>query len=187
MSCGTLTAGFAYDCANPIKGGINGTALYIFNYEDWQAATITRTNNTITAISFAGGATGFAIEQPGTSNITSTYEFAETVGIPQFKHIVNFLVAADTSASSELVQKLSAGSYVAAYITNDNRIKVLGEDSGLKLTPQEIKNYGAAASSWSLQLASRDEMLEAQLPTYFVGSAPSNFNTTKTEFLALIA
>jgi hypothetical protein len=64
---------------------------------------------------------------------------------------------------------------------------VLGEDSGLKMTEATIKNFAAAASSWTLMLASEEGKFEGNVPVYFVGSAPSNFNTTKTEFLALIA
>jgi hypothetical protein len=94
MACGALTVGFAYDCANPIKSGISGEALYLFNLADWQAATITRTNNTITAITFPGAETGFSIEQPGTSNITSKVDYSREVGIPRFRHEVGFLIAA---------------------------------------------------------------------------------------------
>jgi len=188
MSCGTLTGSLTLDCAAPIRGGIEGKSLYLFNFDDWQEADVTITAATlkIEAINLDGTDKMWQIEQPGTGNVTSTIDLSYEVGITRYKHVVNFLVAKGDAATALIAQKLMQGLFVAAYITKDSKIMVLGAGTGLKATAQTVRDFNASASAFTLQLASEDTSLESLLPYEFVGSVPGDFVTAKSEFLALL-
>ena len=183
MSCGTLTAAYTVDCAAPIIGGIDQN-VWLFNFEDFQDATVTLDGSNKYKITAISGAVSFKIEQPGFNNVTSTQDLSYEVGISRYKHVVNFLVAGGTPTDTKLADTLTKGLFVAAYITKDKQIMFLGMGTGLRATAQTLRDFAANASSWTVQLAREDTSLESKLPSHFVGS-DGTFATAKTEFLAL--
>jgi len=188
MACGTLTVGLTLSCDSPIRGGIEGKSCYLFNFDDWQEAVVTVTASTlkITAIALDGTDKMWEVQQPGTGNVTSMVDLSYEVGITRYKHTVNFLLAKGDADTALLAQKLAQGLFVAAYITKDSKIMVLGAGTGLKATAQTIRDFNASASSWTFQLASEDTSLESLLPYEFTGSVPNDFVNAKSEFLALL-
>lgn len=188
-NCGSIAANFTLDCDNPMVPGV-GDFLYLFNWEDWQNATITTDASNplgITAITLASGITGFKIQGNTNTNRPSD-ENASEGGRTQYLHRINFFVADDAVSSIELQHDLNRGRFVAGLITNSGQIRIYGHGTGLVSVNQTQGDYYANGGSIALQLATDEEVPEAQPPKLFLGSAsPYSFATAKTEFEALIA
>lgn len=188
-NCGSIAANFTLDCNNPIVPGV-GDFLYLFNFEDWQNATVTldATNSLgITAITLASGITGYKI-QGNTNTNRPQDDNANEGGRTQYVHRVNFFIADDDIDAVELQHDINRGRYVAGLITNSGQIRIYGHGTGLVSVAQTQGDYYANGGAIALQLATDEEVPESQPPKLFLGSAsPYSFSTAKTEFEALIA
>lgn len=188
-NCGNIAANFTLDCANPMKPG-TGDFLYLFNWEDWQNATIVANSTNslgIDSITLASGVTGYKIQGYTNTNRPQD-DNANEGGRTQYIHRVSFFISDDSIDAIELQHDLNRGRYVAGLITNSQRIRIYGHGTGLISVPQTQGDYYANGGSIAIQLASDEEVPEAQPPKVFLGSAsPYSFSTAKTEFEALIA
>jgi hypothetical protein len=186
MACGTITANFALSCDAPIQGGINGDVLYIANLEDWEAGTVTETSAGISAIALGNSGDFYKIEQPSSSAINATVDLEYLIGIPQYRHSITAMVASNSVDATNLIEKLSKGSYVAVLVTRDQQIMVFGADAGLKVSPATLKNYKENASAWQLELASEEGIREKKPPRHFIG-AGTGFANALTLFKTYVA
>lgn len=189
MACGNLSANFTIDCSAPIVSGLDST-LVLFNFDDWENATVTRdgTNTLeITAITLATGAFAYKVE--GYRNtLRADYTTSVENGLTRYKHTINFQLAGDDSDAVAFEEKLGLGTYVAVLFTRSEQIRVFGAGTGLVLQGQTQRDYYANNAAATIQLASDDEALEVRPPSLFVGtSSPFDYQTEKAVIEALIA
>lgn len=189
MACGTLTANFTIDCADPLVGG-NEETLTLINFADWQEATVTEGgtySQELVAITLATGKFAYKVE--GFRNTVRTmYDSSVENGLTRYKHVVNFQIAGDDGLAKSLIEKLGLGTYVAITFTKSGKVEVFGAGTGLVIQGQTTSDRYANNGNATIQLASDDESLEVTIPKNYIGtSSPYSFADAKADIQALWA
>jgi len=168
--CGLITAGVAYDCANPQQGGVNAK-LRLANYDDISAYTISGTvDNQITGITLKTGKQFFVFEGFRNSLTPSYAAVAPDTGQTLYTHQANFFIFDNQQVTKNEIQKLALGRFVAIIENNGkdaNSFEVLGRGNGLELVAGDLKNANENNGAYNIILATLDGEFETKLPQTF--------------------
>jgi len=151
-TCDNLTAGIAYDCANPPSGGANDR-LILLNFSDVEAATITYdgTNPIIVEnIVLAGAAVGYVFEGLNNSNEPRS-AMVKGRYVNGYDHEVRFKCFDNSPAAKLQLGKLD-GALIVAIVQNNRKgasgnsaFEIYGLQTGLRL--QELERILADAET----------------------------------------
>ncbi len=150
--CDAITAGIAYDCANPPAGGANDR-LILLNFSDVEAATITYdgTNPIIVEnIVLAGAAVGYVFEGLNNSNEPRS-AMVKGRYVNGYDHEVRFKCF-DNSPTAKLQLGKLDGAQLVAIVQNNRKgasgnsaFEIYGLQTGLRL--QELERILADAET----------------------------------------
>lgn len=142
-SCtGVIALSVATNCTTPLQTGTEDR-VWIVNYSDWRAATITRAvgNSTlITDIVLANPA--FYWEGRNNSN-KPLFSQIDQGGIEMYEHSMDVLLYNLKNVTKKMHKEMKGGRYVIIYentykdSTGESAFEVLGETAGLKITTLE--------------------------------------------------
>lgn len=134
MSC-LLTSGGAFSCSALKQGGIFPT-LYLYNWDDWKAATITRgVDGTISAIVNDTGLKAWDFSVADSGNLIPTCVLrAIEGGQDGFDHQIDSKLYLTTQAARENLSKLRFGKVVAIVQRITGEGLVYGEGVGLRIS-----------------------------------------------------
>lgn len=150
--CDALTAGIAYDCANPPSGGVNDR-LILLNFADVEAATVTYDNTNpiiVSNIALAGSAVGYVFEGVNNSNEPRA-AMVKGRYVNGYDHEVRFKCF-DNSPTAKLQLGKLDGAQVVAIVQNNRKgatgnsaFEIYGLQTGLRL--QELERILADAET----------------------------------------
>ena len=184
--CDALTAGIAYDCANPPSGGANDR-LILVNFADINGfVTLDATNPlVIEGIALAGTSVGYVFEglnnpnEPRAALVKGRY-------VNGYDHEVRFKCFSNSILTKTQLSKLD-GALVVAIVQNNHKgadgeaaFEVYGLETGLRL--QELERILADAElqgAYNLLLKNDDISKPSTLPHTI-------FNTDFTTTLAIV-
>jgi len=147
--CDLLTAGIAYDCANPPTGGANDR-LILVNFADIDGnVTYNASNNGVVEnITLLGGAVGYAFEGLNNSNEPRA-AMVKGRYLNAYDHEVRFKVFSNSILAKVQLTKLD-GALVVAIVQNNHKgaageaaFEIYGLETGLRL--QELERIIADA------------------------------------------
>lgn len=189
--CAKIDQHIIIDCANPLQAGTNDS-IFIFNFEDWSNATISRNSanpQIIEDIVMPTGVTGFQVQGINNSNMPKN-SMVKGKFINSFMHEINFKAFTLNASIKKTLENMSKGRFVVIVQNNykgaagDAAYEVYGGDSGLVCTaidrdPQNNDTQGA----YDITLQSSDQSKEAHLPaTVFI----TDYATTKALVESLV-
>jgi hypothetical protein len=186
-NCGNITQGAVYDCNNLLKGGTQ-PRLILFNYEDVLSTTPSMTiDNLITAITLAGGTTGYAFN--GYRNDVKPLYESINLGVGQnvWKHQVSFIIYDISQEQKNNIQRIALGKFVAIVENNGkgtNAFEVLGLGSGLEIVPGQVRDPFASLGAYTLSLATAEGEFEGLLPQTLFNT---DYATTLSQINAQVA
>ena len=170
-TCGSLSAGIARNCSKPITSGTDLDVLLIPK-SDWDLAVAAgkitfdaTTGNLITDIVLTAGKQGYLFET-GLEMVKPKITAELKNGITFYKQELEFPASGLDAVSEKTLDDLKEIPVVSVYkntfhgIAGETKYKVLGVDSGLRLTKREIDPNGDFAG-WIVGLSSRDNALES--------------------------
>jgi len=150
--CDALTAGIAYDCANPPSGGVNDR-LILLNFADVEAATVTYDGANpiiVENIVLAGAAVGYVFEGVNNSNEPRS-AMVKGRYVNGYDHEVRFKCFDNSPAAKLQLGKLD-GAQVVAIVQNNRKgatgnsaFEIYGLQTGLRL--QELERILADAET----------------------------------------
>lgn len=154
-------------CRNS-AAGILGDAV-IINFDDWQAATITKTGSVISAITLGTGVSGYRLTSHDKAFEGSYSLNAGTYG-NSFNHQVLLRAFDRTQGVKDFVNKAINGRFVVILrnidIANAGTVyEVYGAEHGLVATAADFASTDADGVVSALTLASEDTARESELPT----------------------
>lgn len=178
-TCAEISSDLTFDCNSPIVGGVRNEII-LFNYDDFQGATITfNGSNTLIVedIVLPSGVTGYTYSCPE-NGFNALASLVEGAYFPTYDHKIMGLVF-DLSAAGKLqLEKLAKGKVVVLVKNNykgtsgNAAYELYGYDVGLKLRQldQDKKNKDNQ-SAYAFTLATPDDIKEPRLPrTVFITS-----------------
>lgn len=128
------------DCVTLESGGVSG-ALYLFNFNDWLIANITRgLDSAISAITLQGvGAAAFKYDLTRGSSVPSSPVTINDGGKSGFVHtLLSFVPTKDMAIKMQLTKLLNFGRVVAVVVLDSSVVaNVYGNDLGLSLLTYE--------------------------------------------------
>jgi GH15 family glucan-1,4-alpha-glucosidase len=170
--CSKISAGLAFDCANPPIAGVDDL-LIVINRDDWKNATITRDNNNpqlITDIVLASGVVAYTFEGKNNS-IEPATELVKRPYSETYKHMIDFKAFVNTAAAKETIEKLAQGLYVGIVANNKKGAsgaecyEVYGNDAGLQATVITRKlNDADTQGVYAITLSTPEKSAEGNLP-----------------------
>ena len=187
-TCGTMSANIAAACDTKVVAGADNFVA-VFNFEDWQKATITKNANflLVESIVFPTGVTGFKIEGTSPNIVRPNYALTREAGQVRYKHAISVMVENASSSAKQQIYKLQQGRVVLIVFTNNKEIIIYGAGTGLLISAEAVRDLYANQGAFMLPFATDDETLEALPPLDYVGTGTYNFQTAKAEILALLA
>lgn len=188
--CAKISAGQAFDCANPPLAGVKDK-LVLVNYEDFESATITKNNTNpelIENIVLASGVTGYMYEGRN-SSIEPQASLVKGAYTDSFEHTVMFKVFANSAAVKEQLEKMVNGRVVAVVENNykgtagAGSFEIFGSDAGLIVSELTVvKNDQDTQGSYSVTLKSSEKSRESHLPSTLF---KTDYTTSKAIFDSL--
>jgi len=184
--CDVITAGIAYDCANPPTGGANDR-LILVNFSDIDGnVTYNATNKLLVEnITLLGGAVGYAFEGLNNSNEPRA-AMVKGRYLNAYDHEVRFKVFSNSIAAKAQLTKLD-GALVVAIVQNNHKggdpvpggtevgeaaFEIYGLETGLRL--QELERIIADAElqgAYNLLIKNDEVSRPSTLPhTLFITS-----------------
>lgn len=167
MDCSKINANLAMaSCRNSVAG-VKGWAVLI-NFDDWKAATKTKTNGVYSAITLATGTSGYLF-----TSHESAFEGSVTMNkgtyVNSFAH--QFLMRAfdRTQNLKNDVNKIAHGKYVVVSqnldTTNpETKYEVYGDENGLVASAIEFNSTDTDGIAYAITLASEDNARESEVP-----------------------
>lgn len=184
MACGTLTAGFARDCANPVIGGVDNET-YLIDFDVWLDSSVTISGSEITAITLPTGKLAYKVESIE-NQVRPNAARSRDNGIVRYTHSIGVVIDGDDGTAKDFVATLEKGRYVAITFTNSRQIEVYGNGSGLIVAGDGGRNRYEQDGRQVLTLSSDEETLEVRESLNYVGtSSPYDFATAKAEIVSL--
>ena len=191
--CGSIEIGAAFDCDNPLVGGVE-TRLILMNKAVYDRATVTfdvTVPQLITDIVLSQlGDAAYAFDGTRLS-LTPETSFVPQTASSGYNHTVNFIVFDISAAQKENVERMALGKMVAivqnvnAAGNSDTVFEVFGKDVGMEVL--ELTRINAdleTLGGFSIQLNSSDDFSkEPHLPSSFFDT---DFVTTKAKVDALL-
>jgi hypothetical protein len=146
--CDDITAGIAYDCANPPTGGANDR-LILVNFKDIDGnVTYNATNPLVVEAITLGAATGYVFEGLNASNEPRA-ALVKGRYVNGYDHEVRFKTFSNAIATKTQLSKLD-GALVVAIVQNNHKgaageaaFEIYGLETGLRL--QELERIIADA------------------------------------------
>ena len=167
MDCSKINANLAMaSCRNSVAG-VKGWAILI-NYDDWKAATKTRTSGVYSAISLASGATGYLF-----TSHEAAFEGSVTMNkgtyVNSFGHQFIMRAFDRTQNLKNDVNKIAHGKYVIISQNLDTanpgtKYEVYGDENGLVASAIEFNSTDADGIAYAITLASEDNARESEVP-----------------------
>lgn len=167
MDCSKINANLAMaSCRNSVAG-VKGWAILI-NYDDWKAATKTRTVGVYSAISMASGATGYLF-----TSHEAAFEGSVTMNkgtyVNSFGHQFIMRAFDRTQNLKNDVNKIAHGKYVIISQNLDTakpetKYEVYGDENGLVASAIEFNSTDADGIAYAITLASEDNARESEVP-----------------------
>ena len=184
-SCtGVIAVSVATNCATPLQTGTEDR-VWIVNYADWRAATITRnvTNSTIIEDIVL---TNPAFYWEGRNNSNKPlFSQIDQGGIEMYEHSIDVLLYNLKNVTKKMLKDMKGGRYVVIYentykdSTGESAFEVLGETAGLKITTLERDpNSTDTNGAWHVMLTTPKNK-EPNIPS-------SIFDTDYATTLALV-
>lgn len=150
--CDALTAGIAYDCANPPTGGANDR-LILINFADVEGGTVTYDGTNpiiVTNLALAGVTVGYAFEGVNNSNEPRA-AMVKGRYVNGYDHEVRFKCF-DNSPTAKLQLGKMDGALMVAIVQNNRKgasgnsaFEIYGLETGLRL--QELERILADAET----------------------------------------
>lgn len=155
MNCEKLiSAGFSFDCAAELNGGIN--EILLLNKAEIKTAV--KTGNQV-VITMATGKKGYVVEvyKQGAQSTVAIKE--NEVAPNRSTHVVNFTAYGRDAATEETIQQVLNGRFVAVIKSKTTGVyEVYGLDSGLVCTGNDADS-NANAGLTKLTLSTPDDTL----------------------------
>lgn len=153
-----IAADIEQNCTNPIFAGLEMIG-YIINKSE--IASITKSDNKVSAIALATGKTAFHIYNDGKQPFNGTKTtMAEGTISNKFTNEVSFVVADDGPAvQKDIIEKLANGEFVVIVenkwhnAVTDNTFQIYGLQKGLRASAIENDKYSADTDGgWEITL-----------------------------------
>ena len=167
MDCSKINANLAMaSCRNSVAG-VKGWAILI-NYDDWKAATKTRTSGVYSAISLESGAKGYLF-----TSHEAAFEGSVTMNkgtyVNSFGHQFIMRAFDRTQNLKNDVNKIAHGKYVIISQNLDTanpgtKYEVYGDENGLVASAIEFNSTDADGIAYAITLASEDNARESEVP-----------------------
>ena len=180
MDCSKINANLAMaSCRNSVAG-VKGWAILI-NYDDWKAATKTRTSGVYSAISLASGATGYLF-----TSHEAAFEGSVTMNkgtyVNSFGHQFIMRAFDRTQNLKNDVNKIAHGKYVIISQNLDTanpatKYEVYGDENGLVASAIEFNSTDADGIAYAITLASEDNARESEVPASIYVTSESATDT----------
>lgn len=180
MDCSKINANLAMaSCRNSVAG-VKGWAVLI-NFDDWKAATKTKTNGVYSAITLATDTSGYLF-----TSHESAFEGSVTMNkgtyVNSFAH--QFLMRAfdRTQNLKNDVNKIAHGKYVVVSqnldTTNpETKYEVYGDENGLVASAIEFNSTDADGIAYAITLASEDNARESEVPASIYATSEAATDT----------
>ena len=187
--CAGITIGAEYDCANPLKSGVN-ERLLVGNLDDIASITYDVTDTTvITAITMKSTKAMYAF-QGVRSSVKPQVDLVASDITVGFSHQVDFSVFEVDSAQKVNLQAMSAKKQFCIYQNpkdsslSDSVWEVMGVNSGLETTTvTRIAGDSATGGAYTVQLKTPASSSETGLPNSFFDT---DIATTEAKVDALL-
>lgn len=169
--------GSQIDCDNIPKGGTRAR-VGVINYDDIDSITAD-SDGRITAITLAGGATGYAFTGFRNDVKKSEEVINPGVGINQFRHSVSWVIYERTQEQKNNIERLSKGRFVVVAENrgkDDDAFEVIGVGVGVEIVPGAVRNAYENGGFFVLNFATPEGEYEPKLPQT-LGTSYSNGST----------
>lgn len=181
--CAKISADITVNCDKPIQAGTRDK-MWVMNFEDWQAATITPngTNPQIyEGISLPSGAVAYVVEGINNS-ILPKNAYVKGPYLGSFDHEVNFKAFSLNPTVKDELEKATKGRLVCIVENNykgddgEAAFEVYGPDCGLIVESLERDPSSAdTQGAYDIVLKSSEKAREAHLPaTIFLTDYPTS-------------
>lgn len=185
VNCAKLAANVTAAACKFVPAGIQGDCVLI-NFDDWKAATITKSGNVISAIALATGGHGYHIVSHDKA-FTGSYSMTKGTYVNGYVHQLVLRSFDRTQDVKDFVNVMTNGRFVALVInmdtTNDaTKYEVYGGDSGLKVSASTFDSSNTDGVINEMTLASEDGELESRIPDSFYNT---DLATTAAAYEAL--
>lgn len=167
MDCSKINANLAMaSCRNSVAG-IKGWAILI-NFDDWAAATKTKTNGVYSAISLASGASGYLFTSHDAA-FEGSVQMNKGTYVNSFGHQLLMRAFDRTQNLKADVNKIAHGKYVAIVQNMDaanpeTKYEVYGDENGLVATDIQFNSTDADGVAYAITLASDEKARESEVP-----------------------
>lgn len=168
LNCTKIAANVAMASCRNSAAGILGDAV-IINFDDWQAATITKSNSVISAITLGSGVNGFRL-----TSHDKAFEGSYSLNVGTYGNSFNHQVvlrAFDRSQGlKDFVNKAINGRFVVIMRNIDTVnagtvYEVYGAEHGLVASAADFASTDADGVVSALTLASEENARESEVPT----------------------
>lgn len=185
VNCAKLAANVTAAACKFVPAGIQGDCVLI-NFDDWKAATITKSGDVISAIALASGKNGYHIVSHDKA-FTGSYSMTKGTYVNGYVHQLVLRSFDRTQGVKNFVNVMTNGRFVAIVInmdtTNDaTKFEVYGGDSGLKVSASTFDSSNTDGVINEMTLASEDGELESRIPDSFFST---DLATTAAAYAAL--
>jgi len=141
MGCGEiLSRDITFDCEAPQQGGIKNK-IYVINWEDWLASTVTvdGTTKEITGITLVGtGTQAFKYEVPKSSNIIATSALRRIDGVDGYDSSVDGRISTITELDVREIAKIRFQKIVVIAALIEGRARIYGGWADSTPTPRGV-------------------------------------------------
>ena len=180
MDCSKINANLAMaSCRNSVAG-IKGWAVLI-NFDDWVAATKTRTNGVYSAIALKSGANGYLF-----TSHEAAFEGSVTMNkgtyVNSFGHQFVMRAFDRTQNLKNDVNRIAHGKYVIISQNLDTanpetKYEVYGDENGLTASAIEFNSTDADGIAYAITLASDEKARESEVPASIYATSESATDT----------
>ena len=188
--CSKFDENLLANCNDPVVGGVNDR-LYLFNYDDWAGAVITRdANGIITNIVLPSGTEAITVTGQLNSN-DARVQNSKTTYTQSYIHEVDFRVFDNSASVKDQVDKILKGKAVIVVQNNykgtagDVAFEAYGDNSGLEAIDGLLRDTADtdSGSAYTISVASNEKAKEPKPPTSVFDT---DFLTTQAMLDALV-